>query len=95
MPLVDVRQVRAENLFKIAQQQLVAIASFEGRSTTSASDHLEAAVLHGHVAMIYEALREAYPAWGQLWCRWAGKHYEAAGRHEVAAYVSERPSLAA
>ena len=82
-------QVRAENLFKIAQQQRAAAATLEERTTLSSSERLEAAELRSHVAMIYQAIGEAYPIWARLWERLAAAEYDIAGRHELAAYLAE------
>lgn len=88
-------QVRAENLFKIAQQQQAAVAVLEESAALAASEHLEAATLRSHIAMIYQAIGEAYPCWSRVWDRLAAAEYDTAGRHELAAYLSEQRVWAA
>ncbi|GAA2798399.1 hypothetical protein [Saccharopolyspora taberi] len=87
-------QARAHNLFKIVKQQHAEVNQLERQPDLSVADREEAATLHEHIAMSYQALAEVYPFAAKLWNGLASREYGKAARHQVAMFYSTAEPVA-
>lgn len=83
-------ELRAHNLRKLAEQTRadIAAALLQPRPLT-VLEHLEVGCLYEQVAMISQALGEAYPAAREHFERQASENYDAAARHYLDAHLDE------